>query len=161
MNLFDPPKFIECYLENQLDSFPHARTLRSFIFRGHRVSSWDLSSSFEREFNKYPKSQMIEGAEEYSIEYFKKRSHLYELGLNNGSTLPDVLSCMQHYGCPTRLIDFTESYYVATYFAVSDPNYKSDDYSIWAINLPVLKSKAQEMAASYFGSLYTTKTVSL
>ena len=151
MNPFDPPIFIECYVGNQLDSFSHARNLRSFIFRGHRVSSWNLTSSFEREFKKYPQSQMIEGAEAYSIEFFKKRSHLYDLGLNNSSVLPDVLSCMQHYGCPTRLIDFSESYYVATYFAVNDPNYNNDDYSIWAINFPALKAKSQEMAASYFG----------
>lgn len=151
MNPFDPPKFIECHVENQLDSFSHARKLRSFIFRGHRISTWSLTSSFEREFNKYPKSQMLEGAEQYSIDYFRKRAHLYELGVNNSSMLPDVLSCMQHYGCPTRLIDFTESYYVATYFAVNDPNSESENYSIWAINLPILKFKAQEMAASYFG----------
>lgn len=151
MNPFEPPKFVECYIENQLDAFSYARILRCFIFRGHRVSSWALSSSFEREFTKYPKSQMIEGAEKYSIEYFKKRSHLYDLGLNNGSTLPDVLSCMQHHGCPTRLIDFTESFYVATYFAVSDSSHECSNYSIWAINFPVLKLKAQEMAAAYFG----------
>lgn len=152
MNLYDPPKYVECNIDNQLDFFTHARKLRCFIYRGHRVSDWKLSSSFEREFKKYPKSQMIEGAEQQSIDFFKKRAHLYDLGVGENSKLPDILCCMQHHGCPTRLIDFTESFYIATYFAVSDPNKKESEYSIWALNKPVLKSKAQDMAADYFGS---------
>lgn len=152
MDVFDPPKFIECNIDNQLDIFPHIEKLRCFIFRGHRNSEWKLSSSFEREFNKFPKAQMIEGAEQYSINFFKKRAHLYDLGINKESTLPEILCCMQHYGCPTRLIDFTESFYVATYFAVCDQNSTGNKYSIWAINNVSLNLKAQEMAASNFGS---------
>jgi hypothetical protein len=151
MDFNNPPKYVECDIDNQIDIFEHIGKLRSFIFRGHRKACWDLSSSFEREYNKYPISQMIDGAEQYSINFFKKRAHLYEIGIKKDSNLPDIISSMQHHGCPTRLLDFTESFYIATYFAVNDPNEKGK-YSIWALNNPVLKSKAKEMAASYFGS---------
>jgi hypothetical protein len=152
MNIFEPPKFIECDIENQFDVFEHVRKLISFVFRGHRDSEWNLSSSFEREFEKFPQCQMIEGAERYSIDFFKKRVHLHDIGIRKDSKLPDILSCMQHYGCPTRLIDFTESFYIATYFAVCDPNSKASQYSVWAINNAILNLKAREMAAAYFKS---------
>jgi hypothetical protein len=95
---------------------------------------------------------MIEGAEHDSISFFKKRAHLYDVGIRNNPTLPEILCYMQHYGCPTRLIDFTKSFYVATYFAVCDPNSIGCKYSIWAINNVLLNLKAQEMAKSYFDS---------
>jgi hypothetical protein len=81
MDINNPPKYVECHIDNQLSIFEDVRKLRSFIFRGHRSSGWDLSSSFEREFNKYPRSQMREGAEHHSIDFFKKRFHLYDHGI--------------------------------------------------------------------------------
>lgn len=75
--------------------------------------------------------------------------------------MPDILSCMQHHGCPTRLVDFTESFYVATYFAVCGHELNSSNYSIWAINRPVLNSKAQEMASTYLSAKNAEPEVNL
>jgi hypothetical protein len=38
---------------------------------------------------------------------------------------------MQHFGAPTRLLDFTYSFYIACHFALIDSN---TDSSVWAIN---------------------------
>lgn len=38
---------------------------------------------------------------------------------------------MQHHGTPTRLLDFTQSIYIAMYFALID---STTDACIWAIN---------------------------
>src|SRR3989304_1877564 len=40
---------------------------------------------------------------------------------------------MQHYGAPTRLLDFTYSVYVAAYFAVEEAE---DDCVVWAVDGP-------------------------
>ena len=39
------------------------------------------------------------------------------------------LFLMQHHGCPTRLLDWSQSVLVATYFVVS--NHHSDDGELW------------------------------
>lgn len=152
MDAYNPPKFIQCTIDNQLEIFDFIRNMNSFIFRGHADSEWHLTSSFEREYNKYPRMQMIEGAEKGVIEFFKKRAHLYGTADSHIDRLSDLLCTMQHYGCPTRLIDFTRSFYVATYFAVSGSHTKEGNYSIWAINHPFLAHKSRELLGSTFKS---------
>lgn len=150
MDRFDPPKFIECDIDDHLEAFESTRKLRSFVFRGHRESNWELSSSFFREYEKYPKNQVMESAERMTIDYFKKRHHLYQLGLQGAPDLKDILASMQHHGCPTRLIDFTKSFSVATYFAVNDAAFNGNPYSIWAVNLPVIKCASVAAIGSTF-----------
>lgn len=40
---------------------------------------------------------------------------------------------MQHYGVPTRILDWSESLLVALYFAVEDPTLDDRDGAIWAL----------------------------
>ncbi len=77
IDIFNPPTFVKCYIDKYSEIHPQIPKLRSFIFRGQRCSDWPLQSSFEREYKKYPSSQMIEGAEYQSLKYFKERAHLY------------------------------------------------------------------------------------
>ncbi len=88
----------------------------SFIYRGHANSEWSLQSSLERVLgDRWADARTFE---DVSLERFKAKFHLYD----RENIAPDSklawLAVMQHYGVPTRLLDFTESPYVALYFAL-------------------------------------------
>lgn len=154
---FNPPKYVVCKIERYTDLFSQIPKLRCFIFRGHKCSSWPLSSSLEREYGKYPKRQMIEGVEAYSIQYFRKRSNSFEESNRNTAGLVDLLATMQHYGCPTRLVDFTRSFQIATYFAVNDSTELKENFCVWALNFSVLQSYSSRFSNEVFGSKNTNE----
>src|SRR5580704_15740200 len=58
------------------------------------------------------------------------------------------LAAMQHYGAPTRLLDFTYSPYVALYFALRNrnDNEAESDAEVWAINAAAVKASAMEVS---------------
>jgi FRG domain len=51
---------------------------------------------------------------------------------------------MQHYGGPTRLLDWTECPFVGMYFALRDEPGGGSSSALWAIDLRRLEQKAQE-----------------
>lgn len=117
-------------LIRQLNKLPN-----NYIFRGQANAAWTIQSSLERTIgNDFSKTKAKE-FEDFSIQQFKSKFHLYD----RENTLPASklawLSIMQHYGVPTRLVDFTESPYVALYFALESyaPHSKSD-FSVFAID---------------------------
>jgi hypothetical protein len=63
--------------------------------------------------------------------------------VNYGSIF-EQLCVMQHYGLPTRLLDFTLCPYVAAFFAFKYSGDKNCDCAIWIINQEWCKAKALE-----------------
>lgn len=80
------------------------------------------------------------------IRDFARRYHLY-----GGSSPPpeghtlEWLALMQHYGTPTRLLDFTYSFFVAAYFALENAD---SDSVIWAFNATGLAKEAEQFIAA-------------
>jgi hypothetical protein len=67
------------------------------------------------------------------IREFQRAYHQYAGHVPPDGAAIEWLSLMQHYGAPTRLLDFTYSIYVAAYFALEAAD---DDSVVWAINGP-------------------------
>lgn len=114
----------------------------SFFFRGQARADWPLVPSFlriaEASGLTAGQSLRLEGA---ASEEFETGAHLHL----PPATLPQDLrdrvtlwALMQHYGAPTRLLDWTESLYVATYFAVEKDS--SHDGAIWVIHPETLRT---------------------
>ena len=92
----------------------------SYMYRGHSDSAWQLRTTLERSCGGKFSREFANTCEHYSVEQFKSKFHLYDRENAKPESLLEWLSLMQHYGVPTRLLDFTTSPYVALYFALED-----------------------------------------
>lgn len=106
-----------------------------YIYRGQSSAGWDLTSSLERVIGKEWTAENVAKYEDYSYQKFESKFHLYD----TENFVPDSklawLAAMQHYGIPTRLIDFTTSPYVALYFAMETYDPRSHgDFAIYALD---------------------------
>ncbi len=104
-----------------------------WLFRGQSNIKWGLDTSLQRAFKKANITSSVEGihVENSSIGFFKDRSRLYLPATPAESDLLGWLALMQHYGAPTRLQDWTQSPFVAAYFAYRED--EKADAALWAI----------------------------
>ncbi len=100
---------------------------KTYIFRGQRDSNWSLESSFDRTIKSYSEmyQQKHNKSDNYSLElkiinkFIRHGQNLIDQKINFENYL-DVISLMQHYGAPSRLIDWSYSFYIALFFAFDD-----------------------------------------
>lgn len=106
-----------------------------YIYRGHADSNWRLESTLERTLGHRWSSELAKKCEDSYLNLFKSKYHIYNSNEHEPKSKLAWLSVMQHYGAPTRLIDFTESPYIALYFALEayDP-FSKKDLAVYAIN---------------------------
>lgn len=129
---------IELQHWNDLDELNGA--FGGFVYRGHASADWSLSSSLERACTRHGFSLThLPKFEEDILIDFQRRAHLYVNNLPGKDDLLEWFSLMQHYGAPTRLVDFTKSLYIAAFFAMED---SEDDAAIWCINMDVVENNA-------------------
>jgi hypothetical protein len=140
-------KEIELKNWSEFDQIIEKKHYRKWIFRGESDANWELKSSLHRAFeeaqeihtNGKGKTKKLDkiSHEQVMIDRFKCNAHLY---LNNLPTKDDTLSwlsLMQHYGAPTRLLDFKFSPYVALFFALETGK---SEAAIYLINHDSIKN---------------------
>jgi hypothetical protein len=98
-------------------------------FRGQQRSQWGLSPKLYRDYGKHSDLQDVE--DEIREEFDVRAPILSETALASGAWERYFL--MQHFGAPTRLLDWTEGALIALYFAVRDnPGYW--DAAVWVLD---------------------------
>ena len=134
----DVPEFIEIKINSWKDLISFfekfnwsANYDRDWIFRGESDIKYSLSPSLERLFSDNLGS--MGQIEKTSLSHFKRR---YRGNFKPENSL-EWLSLLQHYGAPTRLLDFSYSWYIALFFAVE--SLSDTDASLWCVNLNKLR----------------------
>jgi len=115
--------------------FQNVGILDHRLYRGQSNSGWELDPTLFREFEgKDFSEKLVLSFEKYLAHEFQRAAPL-QLPLLYGLPKPEKQSFlawwvyMQHYGAPTRLLDWTRSPFVALYFAVR--NNPEKDGAVW------------------------------
>ncbi len=130
-------KIIETTLSNFKEIFEINHFFFSpFIFRGQENPNWELKTSIERTIEffsdfDFEKTFGYETQEKWMLYDFKKKFPLYSNKLPKQNDNFEWLAIMQHYGSPTRLLDFSNSIFVSLYFATANTKNES---SVWCLN---------------------------
>ena len=114
--------FSEIYFESWIKFAEHLNTQmldqNSCIWRGHREQAWKLETTFERSFKNNSTKRTIQ--EQFERFYFACNGKVPVGTLRQLSDYKELYAIGQHYGLHTPLLDWTESPYVAAFFAFAD-----------------------------------------
>ena len=114
-----------------------------WVYRGQRESTWELEPSITRSLTESLPANVIHRIEKDLRHQFESTAIHYSSRADLPSSDFGWLSLMQHNGAPTRLLDFTESPFMALFFAFDGANANDSKYSsITAINYRELNQKS-------------------
>jgi len=133
-NVLEPKTWSEVYEALFADTY-NPRTARyksRYAFRGVSSASYHLETSLMRLGGEYPKveAHLLRQFMKYAYRYIpEKHNHWH------------WLSMAQHYGLPTRLLDWTYSPDVALHFATANTATFDRDGAVWKVNYKKLHER--------------------
>lgn len=159
---------VEGKLFNVFYSFSKHNVSSKYIFRGQPSSTYGLIPSSLRKENKQRLFDLSGHEGETELDqmmcerillkkFFQKCNNnglsvpkIDDLQIQNDSSdyffstwLPDnyfeLAGLAQHYGLPTRLLDWTSNFLVALYFAIQKGNLEDEYCSVWALNYSAIR----------------------
>jgi FRG domain len=107
---------------DHLEQLLHVSAGRGLLYRGHADAEWPLIDSLTRDLGPGVSITTALQIEKAAQKKFIEQAHFFldPHVLPRASSIESWWPLMQHFGAPTRLLDWTASPYVAAYFAVVD-----------------------------------------
>ena len=135
---------------DSLLKYYRSRAWDGWAFRGHRSSTWNLESTIERTVSTrfdFARNQLAD-FEDRLVRRFQRQAHHFISDPPPYTNMLEWLSLMQHHGAPTRLLDWTYSFYVAAFFAIEHVN-PGDTCAIWAFDYRWCHKRLNRMYPDY------------
>jgi len=139
------------FVQVRIDSWGEFRQVASqmqgCIYRGQSATAWPLSTSLERVIRRNDLITYRAGMalarnhEHWMLHEFKRKFGVYSTNPPEDNSNVEWLAIMQHHGAPTRLLDFTRSFYIACFFATEA---SEGDAAVWALSSWSLRSRLKE-----------------
>lgn len=107
------------------------------IYRGQRNYDWTLRTRLGRDLNALPRDRNRLHIENSAIGFFMDRATGLLPSVPDEHDLLAWLSLMQHYGAPTRLLDWSQSPFVGAYFAYEQAS--DSDSAIYALDAHICR----------------------
>lgn len=126
---------------------------RSWAYRGHSrfadggPNNWKLESSLYR-FLMMHRGKAIRSSSWYPreralINRFRGAAHIHLTHIPDLKDQLTWLALMQHYGSPTRLLDFTFNPAAALYFALREAGSNTGPFSIHALHIDTVRGRSK------------------
>jgi len=110
-------------------------------YRGHADKEWCLIPKTQRGF--IGSEEELFRKERFYTNDFQSRASILPFSKPQMSEFASWLTLMQHYGLPTRLLDWSRSPLIALFFAVSDKEHCELDACIWILAPGILNASEQ------------------
>ena len=123
-------------------------------FRGCKKSSYKLSPTLFRHKSINDVDRLLELENRLLTRFSQRALPFLPGGLPESNW--ERMFLMQHYGVPTRLLDWTENSFVALWFALSGPAGANEDATIWALD-PAEWNKGVFSHISFPGGILSTE----
>ena len=136
---------------------------RTWAFRGQPQTFGTLVPSFRREFGKTTSVKTVEFIESELISAFREHYLSLQTTMSNMPAYSEIqagmdlrcLSVMQHYGVPTRLLDWSTDFWTSVYFACAgDPGHDAELWCYDRDSFRTASEKALSQANLVFAPAY-------
>jgi hypothetical protein len=129
-----PTDFAACW--NDFTAIAAKKAGAPWLFRGHADKAWELQPNIGRPYKRTPTGspRHYTSADEFAM--FRDFAMEVRRRFDDGpSTDFELLALAQHYGLPTRLLDWTQNLHVAAYFACEDESFDDRDAEILSLGV--------------------------
>lgn len=139
IQMYDSEKLINQIKINSVEDiipFINSEFSDMFCYRGQQCSEWKLKSTIERLFEIRKRAISKRSIEEKILRIYRSDFSVFSTALGydpNMQSVEDAFADIQHYGGPTRLLDWTESFNIALFFATFN-NFIFDNAAVFCLN---------------------------